>query len=342
MCYRPSASVRTAFTLLEVILALALAGLLLSVVSMAISTYWRATDHGRTAVENAQLARALLAKIASDLKASVIVAPDPAEMLAEATSSANSMGGLGLDGLGMNDPLAGLGDGLGLSDDAWGALEVDSEGAITGAMTPLGIQPGIYGNQFELQMDISRPLRPDERMLADSMLGGAVAAPMGVTTLSYFVIDEMTPAMMLPHPDLVGQKGLVRREANRAVAAWATSNSMSPASMQMIPQQLDVLAPEVVGLEFSYFDGLTWYPAWDSELMQATPVAVEIVLTLRTQRAAPRPAMTNLLSNSAGDEQFDQYRLVVHLPGGVSAMTIMAQQEAAALEAAGMSETMAP
>ena len=344
MLDRQPASVRTGFTLLEVILALALAGLLLSIVAVAVDTYWRATDHGRTAVENAQLARALLAKIANDLKASVIVAPDPADTFAAAQESANT---LGLGSSFSSSSLSGLEDALGSSDAlssdvASGTMEIEAQGAITGAMGPVGIQPGIYGNQFELQMDVSRALRPEERMLADAMMGAAGATPMGVTTLSYFVIDETTPAMLLPHPDLVGQKGLVRREANRAVAAWATSTAMTPAAAQMIPQRLDILAPEVVGLEFSYFDGITWYPAWDTEMMQATPVAVEILLTLQSKRATQRPSITNWMSSAPAPDELEQYRLLVHLPGSVSAATIMAQEEAAAIEAAGMSGATAP
>jgi type II secretory pathway pseudopilin PulG len=58
-------------TLLELILALALAALLLMAISMALQIHWRAFDVRRSRVEEAQLARAILRSIADDLRSTI-------------------------------------------------------------------------------------------------------------------------------------------------------------------------------------------------------------------------------------------------------------------------------
>jgi hypothetical protein len=60
-----------AFTLLEIILALGLSALVLMAVGTAISLHLRLLDTGRTKVEEAQLARAILRNIAQDLRSAV-------------------------------------------------------------------------------------------------------------------------------------------------------------------------------------------------------------------------------------------------------------------------------
>jgi hypothetical protein len=60
-----------AFTLLEILLSLALSVLVLMAVGMAINLHLRLLDSGRTKVEEAQLARAILRNIAQDLRSAV-------------------------------------------------------------------------------------------------------------------------------------------------------------------------------------------------------------------------------------------------------------------------------
>jgi hypothetical protein len=278
---------------LEVILALGLTVVVLSIISFATSTFWRAHRHGHAAVENAQLARALLARIANDLRATVVVLPEPASAAAGAETS---------------DPFASATSDATLVDPMESAAA--AEGAVSNAETPLGARPGIYGNAFALQLDVCRAMRSDEFLLASANPGGT-ALPLGVTTVSYFVTQNLGPAPVMPagavgglSPGAAAPTGLVRRVVNRAVAGQA-----GLASLGALPQRVELLAPEVVGLQFRYFDGYQWFLAWDSELMEASPVAVEILLTLRAADArAPSPAA--LPATAA----LEQYRLVVHLP----------------------------
>ncbi len=67
------------FTLLEVVLALALAALVLYTLTLAVGLHLRMADAGRTDVEEAALARALLRRIADDLRGAVRYDPTAAE-----------------------------------------------------------------------------------------------------------------------------------------------------------------------------------------------------------------------------------------------------------------------
>ena len=49
---------------------------------------------------------------------------------------------------------------------------------------------------------------------------------------------------------------------------------------------LESLAPEVVQIEFHYFDGSDWLDEWDSSTQGQLPKAVEILLTVRAPGAA--------------------------------------------------------
>ncbi|MGD0382276.1 MAG: hypothetical protein ABSA77_02065 [Thermoguttaceae bacterium] len=77
-----------AFTLLEVLLALGLSVLVLVAVGMAINLHLRLLDSGRTKVEEAQLARAVLRIIAQDLQSAV-----PYSSTKSSSSSSNGSSG---------------------------------------------------------------------------------------------------------------------------------------------------------------------------------------------------------------------------------------------------------
>lgn len=66
---------RRAFTLLELLLALTLAGVLLYAITLALSLHWKAFDVKRTNVEEAQLARALLRHMEDDIRSAVQSTP---------------------------------------------------------------------------------------------------------------------------------------------------------------------------------------------------------------------------------------------------------------------------
>src|SRR5262245_40220728 len=72
---KPMAPHRSAFTLIELILAIALSITLLALIGAAINLYLLQVDASRSRIEEAQLARSVLAMIADDLRATSIYTP---------------------------------------------------------------------------------------------------------------------------------------------------------------------------------------------------------------------------------------------------------------------------
>src|SRR6187551_439616 len=74
---------RAGFTLFEVILAIALASVLLTLIGTAINLYLFQVDAGRTRVEEAQLARSVLSMIADDIRATTVYKPQDTSGIAQ-------------------------------------------------------------------------------------------------------------------------------------------------------------------------------------------------------------------------------------------------------------------
>ncbi len=70
---------------------------------------------------------------------------------------------------------------------------------------------------------------------------------------------------------------MVRRELDRAVSQYANEQGR----MEQLNQQGELIAPEVVGLQFRYFDGSQWLEFWDSQQIQGLPLAVEVTVAIQ-------------------------------------------------------------
>ena len=321
------ARLRSGFTLMEVLLAMAIAAIVLAAITMAIDFHLRVVDRGRRDVEEAQLARALLRRIADDLRSAVAYEPLDVEGLLTGASGASATAAAG-DALG-----AGAGDDSGAaaggsnndSDDANGddssstgqngqSGQPGTSDSGTESQTDdlaqsvvMSTTPGLYGNRYELQVDVSRLPRLEqyEMLMEASVDGPPPDLVSDVKTVAYYVLDGQT-----------GEgAGLVRRELDRAATAWANTNG----GLMELERYQQMLAPEVISLEFQYFDGLDWFEEWDSAIHQGLPLAVEIALAL-----APAGTLETLqapidLSMPSELQEYRVYRLLVHLPAARSA-----------------------
>ena len=379
---------RHAITLLELLLALALSGLILYAISVAIDLHLRTLDARRTNVEEARLARSVLNMIANDLRSTLRyeeVDLSSIERLAQSSmmGAADNLGAnLGLPGgaIPQGPPPAGGGGGAGgpggaPGDGGGGGAAPPSgapggagggqggggggagQGGGGGAMAPntgmgasgfslesgdmAAMEPsmytmdlagaamlppvvGLYGNQFELQIDVSRLPRVDEYQMMQ-MPGdfGLPQVPSDIKTISYFVQDGMTSNSQVteefaptgPTSALNPvSTGLVRREVDRSIAQFALNNGL----MDSLFRTGDLLAPEINAIQFQYFDGMQWLPFWDSQQMQGLPLAVEIVISIiprnSEQGQSPLPFTNIMDAQLSGDAMI--YRLVVGLPLG--------------------------
>lgn len=290
---------RMGFTLLEVLLTLFLSTLLLLTMTMAINVHLRMVDSSRVEVQRAQLARAVLGRMANDLRATVCHNVDPNQ------DSADDL----------VDALSGLEDETAIPEGAEGTLdaldEMDSEDDSESTEAPLGL----YGESNWMQMDVSRLPRLDQYNYASLPTHDG-------TLVADRVSDVKTVAYFLNFPDQSGlgdsarggplAGGLMRRELDRHVTLYADQRGM----LEEIHLDLEPFAPEVVEVYFSYHDGLEWAESWDSDELGGLPVAVRIAIVI-----APDDQRDELLSSvmSGGsslleDGQAKVYYLIVHLP----------------------------
>ncbi len=331
-------------TLLELLLSLALTGVVMVVISMAIHLHLFTLDTRRADVEQALLARSVLRHMAADIRNAVWYEPlEMTSLVGTATTTdtsssqetnttgdqtsgdrqtqdqsqsqsqdQNSQGSQStsddsISSIGYDMDSSVLGD-LGLDD-----MSSEYTTDIASTVAPASV-PGLYGNQYELSVDCSRLPRVDQYSGMTDATTGAVSIPSDVKTVSYFLRTEDSAAAGTPAADGSSSNGLVRREMDRAAASWASQDG----SLDPSQHPGGVLAPEVTYLEFRYFDGTTWYTEWDSEQMGGLPTAIEITISIDPafgQNEADMDVRTaNELAAGAANLNEQLYRLVVHLP----------------------------
>jgi hypothetical protein len=302
---------RAAFTLFELILAVALSAALLALVATAINLYLLRVDAGRTEVEEAQLARTILATIAADIRATTVYQTQDISSVAQLASSmadidvddlddaagfaasaiggtggSGGSGGGGSGGSGSSgSPSGGMGAGMGGSGQSGSGGGSSSDDSTT-------MLPGLNGSLNELYLDVSRLPRLDEMFAgAPAPAAAGVAAgpkPSDAKTVRYFVrqgeaVEASDPAATMLSPEAqmrVG--GLVRQTVDQAIrsAAEQTGNTALLDSGQVL------LAPEVTAIEFSYFDGTAAVAAWDMRELETLPPAVEVRIWMTSTGSA--------------------------------------------------------
>ncbi len=291
---------RSGFTLLEVMLALGLTVVVIAVVTMSVNGTLKLVDHGRAKTERDQLARAILTRIGDDVRSVLRYQPfDASGMMSVSTSSSsksggsggsgssksgggnsggksssggNSSGGSGSSGTGGSSGSSGSSGGSGSSSDTSSATQSTSSTIA-----------GIYGFEDSLQVDVARLPRADEYVQASTDSAASAAPPSDVRTVSYFLAGSAsTSSIPAASGSTLSGTGLARTELDRAMSTYATTQGDTTTS----GSNAVILAPEVVALEFQYFDGTSWNTSWDSTANSGLPQAVKISIALSDPAAA--------------------------------------------------------
>lgn len=305
-------SSRSGFTLMEVIVASALSVLVMAGVGAAIQFYLFQVTKSQTSIEEAQLARAIMRRIETDLKSAVWkheIDFSSVESLAAGTATSGAA-------------TAGLPTTTGTGSTTSGSTTTDptAEEEVFSEAMPTTV--GLYGSAMELQVDISRLPRIDEydpqyTSLTDRKIGDI---PSDIKTVTYFLIQ---PGVSAIGHGAIGdaalsdtQFGLVRRELDRAVTQYALNNGDTLG----LDASAKVLAPEVSMLQFRYFDGFQWVEEWDSEAMGCLPMAVDVIVAIRDHEMTQAMLTGDLSLVPADDEAMDQFgqifRRVIRIPAG--------------------------
>jgi type II secretory pathway pseudopilin PulG len=321
-------SSRGGITLLETLLAIALAGIILYFISTGVHLTLRLLEREREEIEEAHLARVLLEQMAADLRAAVFALPEVGSPV-PGGSSAGSPSTPGNPGDGSNatggptspsgqtspgGPTSPSGQNPQSPTPAGGSAP-GGQGSPAGGGPPGNSAPpdpppedgsadsepssgaalGLVGTRYALQIDILRPPRIDQYQPVYAR-SGSIQIPTGVRTVRY---ERRGAGGAGTLQNLEG--GLYRWESDCQVARLAIAR----ANWGLLESTIKNLAPEVTRMEFRYYDGFRWWVTWDSQLEQRLPLLVEITLQFGGGGEADR---------ATGDDSDRRYRLLVRLP----------------------------
>lgn len=266
----------SAFTLLEVILAIGLTTLLMAALYTAMNVYWTMAMESYDEIQRAQIARALLRDMARDIQSCTFIEQQTTE-----------------------------------SDSD----EDDADDSAADADTALSTYTnGLFGTDKDLVLYMSRPspdpgnyvsaqdlLLPSDRS-SDAIIARYLLVQDGGSGLAGQFAADLSAANIT---DPV--KGLARMEGDMA----GLSNAIATGDVDMQLNATKMLATEVAGLSFEYYDGVDYVTEWDSTASNAMPLAIVIEITLRS---LPNPNDDRPAEQQQGYLNPTVHRLVVPIP----------------------------
>lgn len=343
--FAPASRERHAFTLLELILAVALSATLLGLIGTAINLYLSQVDADRTRVEEVQLARSVLAMIADDIRGATIYQPQDTKAIAELMTASTPYN---VDDIDKNKkpgaPAAPA------KATAVAALKSISTSTSTGSTSSNSSEDseetlplGLNGTTEDVYVDVTRLPKQDELFAtvtgytnaqspASTGTGGSVSAtaatssdvnpPADLKTVHYYVrADGGSPSATRQTTTAMptsagGEHGLVRQEIPRTVRVFAEQSGKTDA----MESQEVLLAPEVVKMQFRYYSGSELFDTWDMKERKALPAAIEVKIWLKSPSTTPKGngkdeenRQTDTISLDT-IENAHEYRRIVYLP----------------------------
>jgi prepilin-type N-terminal cleavage/methylation domain-containing protein len=228
---------RRAFTLMEVLLASAIGLIVLTGVYLAIDTQLKFAEEGRDLIEEATLARSLTARITSDLTPCV-GQPDPGRYRSKTSTQTSTTTSTTTTSTTQSSttPTTGM------------------SGDMTGGETQEVVR-AFLGFEKNLNVFVSRVPRAASNGTNNTMTANA-----GMAVVNQIESDQKLITYWLAGASGGGRPlGLARYEESLSTA---TADGL-PAVVGGADEAKYVIAPEVVFLEFRYFDGISWGTDWD-------------------------------------------------------------------------------
>jgi prepilin-type N-terminal cleavage/methylation domain-containing protein len=286
---------RDGFTLIEVLLSLGLAALVLAALATAVDVQLRCVQTGRTHVEEAQLARALLHRIGDDLRNAAVINPIESDKIMAGSSGATE------------DSRSTAGDGELTNSTTFDEAEMVDFESSSGTEDEYVL--GLYGESNWMQVDVCRNPRLDQYDY-ETLSSGSDSLEDRVSAVKtvYYSLGSETGTTSAGGEY---RGGLIRREIDRAVTRWAEESG----TLSQVDLEIEPIAPEVTDIEFHYHDGTEWVDTWDSSAMGSLPIAVHIAIAIMP-REQYNQFMQDWSNQSATSEQAVNfiYSLTVALP----------------------------
>ncbi|MGD9634919.1 MAG: hypothetical protein AB7G28_04980 [Pirellulales bacterium] len=306
---------RSAFTLFELILAIALSVTLLALIGTAVNLYLVRMDTGRTRVEEAQLARSILDRIAADIRATTVYQTQDisqVQQLAQQSANGNDIvsqfggtgaftqSGLGTPGTtsttgstGTTTSIGGSSGGTttgGGSSGAGGASSGSSGGmggSSSDGTSPTGLKPGLNGLTNELMLDVVELPRLDEMYptvpqqassFATAANAAALPKPSDLKSVRYFIRQGATVDASDPAATLLSPADQLKVGGlvRQTIDRAIRQMAEQTANSQILNSGQMLLAPEVTQIQFIYFDGTQVLDQWDMSQAGAMPTAVDV------------------------------------------------------------------
>ena len=273
---------RGGFTLLEVLLASALAVILMAALYVALDVQLRLADAGRESIEQATLTRAIVQRFENDLAGSV----SPVAPAVETGRSGQGGSGSGAGASGAGAAAAGA-SGAGASGAAAGTSGAGTSGAGTTGMEGEAVTEVVMSDTIPFQAGV---IGASDRLTIFTVKVAGQGKNLDET-------GEMpTPADIRRVTYWASDKGLARQEL-----PWLTSeqviNSTDPVAEDGKEESDYVIAEEVTRVQFEYWDGSAWSDTWDGrqtnadgKTLKGPPMAIRIHFWLNVP--GPNPGET--------------------------------------------------
>jgi len=221
---RPHARLRPGYTLLEVLIASAIAVLLMSALYFAFDLTLQTSDSGRALVAESNLNRAVVNRMALDLSSPLGVLPP--------------LSGGAIDGSGDATPV----ETVPAATDGTTTTTTTTTPETAAPASLIAFQAGVIGTGESLILFASRVPRylSDREIAAD-----AAALPSDGHRISYYLHSS--------------GKGLCRQDKE-----WLTEDKVGNSTeIDRTNEDAEIIAPEVVAMQFQYADGAAYVSEWD-------------------------------------------------------------------------------
>ncbi len=298
---------RVGYTLLELLLSLALSVLVIGVIGSAIQLYLISLTQLQSKIERKQIARGLVQMISNDIRAGVqYKAADYADLENLVLTQELALN----DGIAELEALEQASEN---GDDPPETAPVEESSGAEAESDPVvdeevaAFRPSLFGDSESIAVDISRLPRLDQY---NSIIAGDTSAeqtPSDIKTLAYFFSDANPVNNDGVQFSSVAAGGLFRRQIDRAVA----THSGDVGLVSRPDDYSDLVASEVAEIRFRYFDGADWQSGWDSEELGGFPTAIEVVLVIDPTRST---SGEDYIYSGFDSAVMEQYRSVIHLP----------------------------
>lgn len=288
---------RRGFTLLEVILALALATVLLAAVWASLDLFYRYSDAGREQADQLQVARAIFQALERDLRSAiqppeVPVTPPPTGASSNDSSSGSSQ-----------------------SSTTSNSSSTTSGTSSSSSATETPPQPLVFvGDPESFVLQSLLPQSLEQASLTPSA-SGATGYRRDLQWIGWSatgklptnIPSDVTIPPPPPQDEIDGRPQVIRWQTD--VVGNSQESAPPPASFPIPPEVI----PELLRFHVRYFDGLEWADTWDSQIEGGLPLAVEIEVDIASY-AEVEAVRESKRQFRPRDAEFKTHKTVIPLP----------------------------